>query len=505
RDLIGLFPSRQPCIQLIRFNESRSTRFYVLCCLAQAIICTVLEALILAAHSAESGYVYNTDYSTFRSPTANSSYSMPGGQDPFQYPEDRLTRLKYENMFFMVFQVFQCYLGIDAVGIEMARGFFWVLERWALDGLGWFDVRIYRSEYDIDLIFSVVRQNLIQLIAHVVITLLCVIFAIVQITETTKWYNIVNNIDIANNVTTVLTGFDNAWSYEIGLTAALAVFTLAFAALAWRLGRQFGWNIYKRIGADLQMQNAYRLYQIFTLLLKLDAFFEFVFAVFWLAVMAESGYATLKDPVLVAIFIVHAILCVLNIPALFLARRAVRTESAPLVAFFLFFLSVLIVDFCVIIQQSNTQWGFWVFAVCVAIALGLVTFFYTIIVTGNFNKGLKPHIQRLFDENYRLYIDPTTNPNLKSPTAAGVGSEPWTIDDIETGNSRPVSRVGSLWRNGRVEAGRSASRKSRRLEGERKWDLEMEDVVEGTGGTGRADEADGADMAELGLERGEAA
>lgn len=51
---------------------------------------------------------------------------MPGGQDPFQYPEDRLTRLKYENMFFMVFQVFQCYLGIDAVGLDIPRGF-WIV------------------------------------------------------------------------------------------------------------------------------------------------------------------------------------------------------------------------------------------------------------------------------------------------------------------------------------------------------------------------------------------
>lgn len=127
------------------------------------------------------------------------------------------------------------------------------------------------------------------------------------------------------------------------------------------------------------------------------------------------------------------------------------------------------------------------------------------------NKWHHPHhiplslspVQRLFDENYRLYFDPTTNPNLKTATAAG-GGEPWTIDDIETGNSRPVSRVGSLWRNGRVEAGRSANRKSKRVEdGERKWDLEMEDVVEeGTGGAGRAD---GADMTELRLEGGEEA
>ncbi|RUS28440.1 hypothetical protein BC938DRAFT_481891, partial [Jimgerdemannia flammicorona] len=42
-------------------------------------------------------------------------------------------------------------------------------------------------------------------------------------------------------------------------------------------------------------------------------------------------------------------------------RCKVETESAPLIALFPFFLFVLIVDFCNVIQQSNTQWEFWIF------------------------------------------------------------------------------------------------------------------------------------------------
>ncbi|RUO95469.1 hypothetical protein BC936DRAFT_143953, partial [Jimgerdemannia flammicorona] len=45
------------------------------------------------------------------------------------------------------------------------------------------------------------------------------------------------------------------------------------------------------------------------------------------------------------------------------------------------------------------------------------TFFYTVIVTGNFNKGLKQHMQRLFDENCHNYVDPTMNFNLGSTGA----------------------------------------------------------------------------------------
>jgi hypothetical protein len=43
--------------------------------------------------------------------------------------------------------------------------------------------------------------------------------------------------------------------------------------ISFKLYQQFGWNIYKKIGADINMQKLYRTMLLFVMLLKLDLFF----------------------------------------------------------------------------------------------------------------------------------------------------------------------------------------------------------------------------------------
>jgi hypothetical protein len=52
---------------------------------------------------------------------------------------------------------------------------------------------------------------------------------------------------------------------------AIAAFKLLF--IAYQLFREFGWSIYKHIGASVQMRQHYLIYQIFVALLKFDFFF----------------------------------------------------------------------------------------------------------------------------------------------------------------------------------------------------------------------------------------
>lgn len=393
-------------LALIRVNESTWTRLFALTVVVQAILIIVLEALILFAHSAQAAAILATDTPTFQNeswsqthvnPGATQAIAAPGGfhnvtgADPYLYPEDRLTRLQYENIFFMCFQIWMLYFGID----------------------------------------SIVRQNLIQVIAQVIINFLCTIFAGIQISETLKWRGIVQAIDreyLEEENSTDLTHFTVAVKYEIGLTGSLLLFTLLLAFFTRKLYQQFGWNVYKRIGADLTLQNGFRIYQIFVILIKIDAFFQLVFAIFWLVVMVETDYLTQGDILQKIWFGVHTAVTMFDIPALFLARIAIKNESSILAALFLFFEVIVAADFCIIIQQSSSQWGFWVAAVCFAILFSIVTCIYVVICTGNFNKGLKPYIQRMFDTNYRLNADPTNNPAL------GTNAN-WQIDDLSRGPS----------------------------------------------------------------------
>jgi hypothetical protein len=45
------------------------------------------------------------------------------------------------------------------------------------------------------------------------------------------------------------------------------------ALMSFKLYQEFGWNIYKKIGADIYMQKIYKTMLIFVMLLKLDLFF----------------------------------------------------------------------------------------------------------------------------------------------------------------------------------------------------------------------------------------
>ncbi|KAJ3053555.1 hypothetical protein HK097_003984 [Rhizophlyctis rosea] len=80
-------------------------------------------------------------------------------------------------------------------------------------------------------------------------------------------------------------------SVLMAIPIIVAVFTVLFAFFAFKLYLEFGWKIYKKIGADPKMRNMYRVYQIFIMLLKLDIFFVFGFGIQFLVLVINN-----KDP-----------------------------------------------------------------------------------------------------------------------------------------------------------------------------------------------------------------
>ncbi|KAH8548564.1 hypothetical protein BGW37DRAFT_506680 [Umbelopsis sp. PMI_123] len=373
--------------------ESRETRIYVVLSFVTAFICIILEGMVLKALSDEAASVYD------------SMQQLDDGslKEEYSYIDLSLGRVRDENIFFIVYQIFQTYYGID----------------------------------------SVVRQNLIQLLAHLGSIFFCAVFALVQLGETLKFKANVWSSDNSSKLSTNTGGFYEAIRYEIGLAVTMIAMTIVFAYLWRKLSLQFGWNIYKRIGADLAMQKRYRTYQVFILNLKLDAFFQFVFSVFWLVLMVQSGYQS-GSAAAVVWFAIHIILTLLLLPTFFFARYGARTERPIIMWLYLTLQALVLVDFVIILQQSASTWVFWVLIVCVSIILSVTTIILTIRLTNNFGQGLKPHIQRLFDENYRDFLDSSRNPNLQKHDTRSS----WVIDDIEStpANSPPPTR--SATRNG---------------------------------------------------------
>ncbi|OZJ03061.1 hypothetical protein BZG36_03780 [Bifiguratus adelaidae] len=410
-----------------RIRQSKYTMIFSFLVLLSALICIVLQAIILSAHLQEANDVLMTDNATFNNQrwahrnnvTATDSIGPSGpfnatnSNDPFVFLEDSLVRVENENIFFIVFQAFMVYYGID----------------------------------------SIVRQNLIQLIAYTVLEFFCAVFAFVETLETKRWLDSINGINAQYGTNADGTHLSFAMSFEIALLIIMFVFSLIFGYLAWQLSKEFGWIVYKRIGADVQLQNIYRQYQAFILLCKLDAFFGFIFSLFWLISIGQQGYAT-SSPALQAFFAIHLILTVLFIPAMFFGRRGVIIESRLFMSIFILFVLILIGDFIVIFEQSTkqstNQWVFWVLIVIVAIILLVITTVYAVIVTRNFNKGLAPFIQRLFDERYKEHLEGGVGLGSKHG-----GHTAMTIDDMEDPST--LSKRNSLidpkrrksWRLGR--------------------------------------------------------
>ncbi|CDH53202.1 predicted protein [Lichtheimia corymbifera JMRC:FSU:9682] len=373
-------------LTLVRVYESRETIAYTTTIILSTLLGIILEALIAVAHSHA---IDDVQQSAGWVERPNSPFSHPDPDNGYVYVLINLQRRKDENVFFILFHVFQFYLGMD----------------------------------------SIVRQRVIQLSAHIVNEFLCVILALVQLSDTLKWNHGVTQVDKHTGKDTRLDDFHVALRYEIALASVMLVFTLVFALLCYKLSRQFGWNTYKRLGADPKLQARFRHCQIFLLVLKLDGFFHIVFSVFWIVVMSQEGYQH-GTPAAIAWYTLHFLLTALQFVIPFVARHAIRSEQPKWMNAFLVAHVLVVTDFVVVLQQSVGSWVFWVLAVCLAILLSIITIVLAIVVTRNFGKGLKPYVQRLFDKDYRYRFDPGANPTSSKQKQAENRSS-WVIDEIE--------------------------------------------------------------------------
>ncbi|KAG2215629.1 hypothetical protein INT46_006233 [Mucor plumbeus] len=374
-----------------RIQESKYTKVFTILIILTTFICIVLEGVIVNSHVK----VYQELIDNQSIQDVPSTSVDPDKKLAENDPAAKiilialgLRRLKNENIFFILFSLFQLVLGLDAI----------------------------------------VRQSVIQLVAHTVNQILLVVFAAIQVGGT-----IYKHLDVKQDIPPpedpdVSWNFNFALRNEIGLVSVMFIFSVLFMYLCYKLYKQFGWNIYKRIGADIEQQSRFKLTQIFFMILKLDAFFHFVLCVFYAVVMTQEKYYSLwgiTNRKFIG-YVIHIVLTVLLIPGLLFARHGVITENKRVIIFFLVTQIIMGLDFILILVDSAGSWVFWILAVCLAIILCISTIVLSILVSRNFGKGLKPYMQRLFiDENDKSYNQPGTN------NAALLKTNEWMIDDEE--------------------------------------------------------------------------
>ncbi|KXN72972.1 hypothetical protein CONCODRAFT_77518 [Conidiobolus coronatus NRRL 28638] len=182
----------------------------------------------------------------------------------------------------------------------------------------------------------------------------------------------------------------------IFLLAATSIF---FSFIAHKLYQEYGWSLYKRIGADVQMKKMYKIYHVFVLILKLDVFFFLMFSgqLLFLVIIFSSA----QD------IIIHVIASILiGSVLLVLAYWAVKNENRwGVISFIIGCIGTLgyfilkLVGIHLNVDHNNPvddrYLGSRIFLTSFAllcIIFNISTMIVAFLCYKNFNRGLKHHI-----------------------------------------------------------------------------------------------------------------
>ncbi|KAI7872721.1 hypothetical protein BDF14DRAFT_1976411 [Spinellus fusiger] len=261
---------------------------------------------------------------------------------------------------------------------------------------------IFSQVFQVALAWDAIRaQNTIQVIAFVLFNLCCFVYAAFQFRQIADAISADSSDDHLHAIT--LKGL----IYQLLIVCAVitGVCELIYLYIGARLYQEFGWRIYKKIGADPEIRNMYRWYQIFLTILKLDIFFLLGYSIQYLVLVLTPG--DVEYPLTI---IALPITCLV----LVLAVYAVRHESRPLIILFFLGLAAGVAYFVFKIYRIYDQdqkykyknvGDFLTFFASVTLLLLVLTIINASICWSSFNKGLKSHLLR----------DKPTDPLTRNP------------------------------------------------------------------------------------------
>ncbi|KAG0023041.1 hypothetical protein BGZ81_008275 [Podila clonocystis] len=276
-------------------------------------------------------------------------------------------------------------------------------------------VFVFAQLFQLVLTWDAVRaQNTIEIIGIVAFNLCCFAYSIFEISQTrsslfpSATESLQYEFFAPGRAQDLL---DSIKPFLIVVVVVIGVTQCLVTWLAYQLFQEFGWKIYKKIGADPSMKKMYRAYQIYLVLIKIDLFFFVGFSIqFIFLTLAKQT----NDPEYwVTIFFLPATLLILMV-----AVYAVRHESRRWMAFFLttMLAGVGYFIFKVVRMYHGSKMEQYIginkFLTLFA-ALCLITILATIanaaVCYRNFGKGLKPHIMR--NSSRDIVQNSTSSPN----------------------------------------------------------------------------------------------
>ncbi|KAI8889469.1 hypothetical protein K501DRAFT_170893 [Backusella circina FSU 941] len=332
--------------------------------LTQCVFILIIQTIICSKNSLQVDLLPETDSNVLMSTTTDET-TIP------MRAADRLSRIQWENIAFMGFHIWFLGMAVDAT----------------------------------------IYQNTAEILVLCVLNCLCAILGALQVVDGIKWLRLLNTTKYETKPLAL------AEKMEIGLSVMILGFAIVMAYLSYRMSKQFGWNIYKKIGADVRIQKMYRIFQFFVLCLKIEIFTEFIVSLFYLIQYAVREAGSQWNTW------VQLVVTIFMLPMLYFARTAGSTESHGRMITFITFQGIVIIHYILILQetfQPNNNWYTWIVFVAIGIAIDVVGMLLGGFCMHNFDQGLKPYVQR-------GVTDKTKHLDLEMNKASS--SDTWRIDD----------------------------------------------------------------------------
>ncbi|KAG0368130.1 hypothetical protein BGZ54_002614 [Gamsiella multidivaricata] len=247
-------------------------------------------------------------------------------------------------------------------------------------------VFVFAQLFQLLLAWDAVRaQNTIEMIAIVIFNFCCFAYSVFEISQTKTSLDTSSAFLVpewtAEDLLNSLKPFLIVVAVVICLTQCIVTW------LAYQLFQEFGWKIYKKIGADPNMKKMYRAYQIYLVLIKVDLFFFVGFSI-------QFIYLTLTKRTTDPEYWLTIIVLPLTPMILYIALYAVRHESRRWMSTFIVAMLCGVAYFVFKVirmyvgdKQKNYNGVNKFLTLFVTISNAAVCY-------RNFDKGLKPQIMR---------------------------------------------------------------------------------------------------------------
>ncbi|CAL5872960.1 uncharacterized protein PFLUO_LOCUS7229 [Penicillium psychrofluorescens] len=244
--------------------------------------------------------------------------------------------------------------------------------------------------YELVLVYDALRmKNTIQVIGLCACNVGLLIYGAVQVRQIHNAAGVL----VDNGATN-----DRVWGetepFLIIIPCIVALGTILMTFVAWKLYDEFAWTIYKHISADLRMKRRYLTYQIYIALLKFDFFFFLGFTVQFLVVVS----ANLDAEFILTIIAIPVTIIILACAALFVRRESMFGMVVIILLFF-----AAMAYFCFKLYRMYSPATFtqylparpsMTFFAVITLMLIVITIINACICANNFNRGLRPHINK---------------------------------------------------------------------------------------------------------------